>query len=138
MRQIDQKTRVVQVILNNQQDRVIELKVSAVVQDLRLRALCRGNAPHWSSQRSRSPRCWGTGIFQRQIEREGAASSGGALQQNFAGEECCQLAANREAQTGPAVFPASARIGLLKRLENAFFLLGEDTDSGVGNLECCH
>jgi hypothetical protein len=66
---------------------------------------------------------------------EGAASSGGALKLNFAGEERCQLTANREAQTGPAVFPASAGIGLLKRFENALLLLGRDTDSGVGNLE---
>src|SRR6202040_842322 len=105
------------------------------VQDLCVRALRRGNAPRWSSQRYRSLRCRGTSVFQRQIEREGAASSGGALKLNFAGEECCQFTANRKAQTGPAVFPASARIGLLKRLENAFLLLGRDTDSGVGNLE---
>src|ERR1700730_6219610 len=135
MRQISQKIRVVRVIFNNQQARVIGLKVSAVVQDLRLWALRRGNAPRWSSQQCRSLRCWGTSIFQRQIEREGAASSGGAPQLNFAGEECCQLTANREAQTGSAVFPASARIGLLKRLENTFLLLGRDADSGVGNLE---
>src|SRR5580700_10049770 len=135
MRQIVQKIRVVRVILNNQQDRVIGLKVSAVVQDLRLWALRRGNAPRWSSQRYRSLRCRGTSIFQRQIEREDAALSGGALKLNFAAEECCQLTANRETQTGPAVLPASAGIGLLKRLENAFLLLGRDTDSGVGNLE---
>src|ERR1700730_8864824 len=135
MRQFDQKSRIGWVILNNQQDGIVGLKVSAVVQDLRLRALRRGNAPHWSSQRYNWLRCWGTGIFQRQVERKDAASSGGALQLNFAAEECCQLTADREAQTGPAVFPASARIGLLKRLENTLLLLGQDTYSGVGDLE---
>src|ERR1700730_11840926 len=135
MRQIDQKIRKVQVILNNQQHCVVGLKVSAVVQDLRLRALRRGDAPHWSGDRYRSLCCWGTSIFQRQLKREDAASSGGALKLNFAGEEGSQLTANREAQTGPAVFPASAGIGLLKRLENAVLLLRRDTDSGVGDLE---
>src|SRR6202045_2703809 len=135
MRQFDQKSRIGWVILNNQQDGIVGLKVSAVVQDLRLRALRRGNAPHWSSQRYNWLRCWGTGIFQRQVEREDAASSGGALQLNFAAEEGCQLAADRKAQTGPAVLPASAGIGLLKRLENTFLFLGQNTDSRVGHLE---
>src|SRR5437660_4798697 len=135
MRETGQKIRIGWVILNNQQDGIVRLKVSAVVQDLRLRALHHGNAPQGRRHRYRLLRCWGSRIFQRQIEREDAATSGGALKLNFAGEEGCQLTADREAQTGPAVFSARAGIGLLKGLENAFLLLGQDTDSGVGDLE---
>ena len=46
-----------------------------------------------------------------------------------------QFAADRQAQTGAAVFAAGAGIGLLERLEDDALLFRRDADAGVGDLE---
>ena len=94
------------------------------------------SAPHRGRHRSR--REGGADIFQRQVEREGAAHVRRAAQMDFAAEQVRQLAADREAQAGAAVFAAGAGVGLLEGLEDDLLLLGRDADAGVGDLERHH
>ena len=49
-----------------------------------------------------------------------------------------QFAADRQPETGAAVFAAGAGVGLLERLENDFLFLERDADAGVGDFEGHH
>ena len=90
----------------------------------------------WIARRTGRLRSSGwAGIGDRQIQRESAPYAGRAAQLNFAAEEARQLAADRKPQSGPAVFAAGARVGLLKRFENDLLFLGGNSDAGVGDLE---
>ena len=80
----------------------------------------------------------GPDVVQRQVEREGAAHAGRAAQLDLAAEQVRQLAADREAKAGAAVFAAGAGVGLLERLEDDLLLLRRDADAGVGDLEGHH
>ena len=75
------------------------------------------------------------GIFDRQIEREGAAHARRAAQLDLAAEQVRELAADGEAEAGAAVFAAGAGVGLLERLEDDLLLLRRDADAGVRDLE---
>ena len=75
------------------------------------------------------------GVFQRQIEHEGAAFAGRALKMDFAAEQARKLAADGEAQAGAAIFSAGAGIRLLKRLEDQLLLFQGNADAGIGNLK---
>ena len=79
-----------------------------------------------------------TDIGERQIERERAADAGLAAQLDLAAEQVRQLAADRQAEAGAAVFAAGAGVGLLERLEDDALLLRRDADAGVGDLERHH
>src|SRR5690606_25543965 len=73
-----------------------------------------------------------------QIQGEGAARAGLALQLQLAAEELRELAADREPEPGAAVLAGRARVGLLKRLEYDLLLVERDADAGVDDLERDH
>src|SRR6202043_3706296 len=52
-----------------------------------------------------------------------------------AAKQTGKLPADRQPQAGPAVFPAGARVCLLKRLKDNPLLLGGDADASVGDLK---
>ena len=79
-----------------------------------------------------------THVGLRQIEREGAALAGRALQLDFAAEQVGQFAADGQAQTGAAELAAGARIGLLEGLEDDALLFRRNADAGIGDLEGDH
>ena len=58
------------------------------------------------------------GIFQRQIQREGAALAGRTAQLDLAAEQIRQLTADGKAEAGAAILAAGARVGLLECLED--------------------
>src|SRR5207248_437618 len=80
----------------------------------------------------------GTGIFERQVKREAGASARSAAQMNFAAEQACKLAADREPKAGAAVFAAGAGVCLLESFEDQFLLFQGDTDAAVRHLEGDH
>ena len=57
---------------------------------------------------------------------------------DFAAEKVRQLAADREAQTGAAVFAAGAGVGLHERFENDLLFFRGNADAGIGDLERHH
>src|ERR1700760_4626556 len=73
----------------------------------------------------------GTGIDERQVERERAAHAGFAAQLDLAAEQAGQLATDRQPKAGAAVLAAGRGIGLLERLEDDALLLRLDTDAGI-------
>src|SRR5438067_1904117 len=50
---------------------------------------------------------------------------------DFTAEKSCELATDREAKTSAAVFARSARVGLLKSLEDEPLLLRRDADASI-------
>ena len=77
-------------------------------------------------------------IFDRQIEREGAAAAGHAAQMNFAAEEVGEFAADGEPKPSTAILAAGAGIGLLERFKDDLLLLERNADAGVGHFEGDH
>src|SRR2546429_7369292 len=57
---------------------------------------------------------------------------------NFAAEQACKLAADREPKAGAAVFAAGAGVCLLESFEDQFLLFQGDTDAAVRHLEGDH
>src|SRR5882757_7720973 len=104
------------VVLDDQQDAVAGLEVEPVVGQLLDDAF--GRRRCWLERRwlvvlllrrdARRERR--AGIFQRQIEREGRALAGRAAQMNLAAEQARELAADREAKAGAAVFAAGTGV----------------------------
>ena len=56
-----------------------------------------------------------------------------AVEPNLAAEESRDLAADRQAESGAAVFAARAAIGLLERLEDGVLLVGRNADAAVAD-----
>ena len=59
-----------------------------------------------------------------------------AAKLDFAAQQVRQFAADGETQTGAAVFPAGAGVGLLERLKDDFLFFDRNADTGVQHLEC--
>jgi hypothetical protein len=76
-----------------------------------------------------------SGIFQRQIEHEGAALAGRTAQVNFAAEQACKFAADGESETRTAIFSAGAGVCLLERFEDQLLLFQGNANAGVGHFE---
>src|SRR5205085_5610152 len=76
-----------------------------------------------------------TDVFQRQIQRKGAARAGRTAQMDFAAQEVRQLAADRKTKPRSTVLAAGARVGLLECLENDLLLFQRDADASVRYLE---
>jgi hypothetical protein len=57
---------------------------------------------------------------------------------NFATQQGRKLAADGQPQTGAAILPAGAGIGLLKRLEDQLLLVERNADAGIRHLERDH
>ena len=77
----------------------------------------------------------GSSVHLRQVKRESAAGSCRATQLNLAAKKVRQFAADCETETGPAIFPACARIRLLERFKNDALFFSRDTDAGIRHLE---
>ena len=54
---------------------------------------------------------------------------------NFAAQQRRDFAADREAQSRPAVFAGDRSVGLLERLEDDAMLVGSDSDTGIFHRE---
>ena len=132
VRQIGQDARVVRIVLD---DRAAPRRPAATVSrssgTARRRSAGRGAIESgWQRRRharrpaSDAAALDGSGVFGRQVEREGAAHARHAAQLDFAAEQVGELAADGEAEAGAAVFAAGAGIGLLERLEDDLLLLG--------------
>ena len=134
--EIDQDAGVVRIVLDDQQDGVAGLDVEPVVGNLLdRRARRRGRPALGRRRRPRPPhgarRRRRADIFDRQVEREGAAGARRAAQLDFAAEQARQLAADGEAEAGAAVFAAGAGVGLLERLEDDLLLFRRNADAGI-------
>ncbi len=73
----------------------------------------------------------GARVVERQVEGERAALPEHAGELDLAAKQHGQLAADREPETGAAVFARGAGVGLLKRLEDQPLLLRRDADASV-------
>src|SRR5579859_5270548 len=131
------------IVLDDQQDRIARLDVGPIVRDRLDRAL--RNDMHADQLRgrqcgadSRVQRHARPDILDRQIEREGRPRAGQAAQVNFAAEQVCQFAADRQSQAGAAVFATGRGVGLLECLEDDLLLLRRNADAGIGDFECDH
>ena len=98
--EINQHARIMRIVLDNQENCVPRLEIQSVVRDLLDDAFrCRNLQRRRSTvlRRGTDPRSHRRpGVFQGQIEDEGTALAGGALQMNFAAQEACKLAADGE------------------------------------------
>ncbi len=140
--EVDQHARIMRIVLDDQENGVARFEIEPVVGQLLDDPLLRRGRRHRRRvvlRKRRDPRRHRRpGIFQRQIEREGAALAGRAPQVDFAAEQACQFAADREPEAGAAIFAAGAGIGLLERLEDQLLLLQRNADAGIGHLEGDH
>src|SRR5207249_3929046 len=71
----------------------------------------------------------------RQVEHERAPFAYRTRHLDFATEPPCELAADRQAQSGAAVLPARGAVRLLERLEDDLMLLPRDADASVDDAE---
>jgi len=98
--EVDQHARVMRVVLDDQQDGISGFEIEPVIRQLFDDPLLRHGLQcrHGSvERRGRGPRRdRRAGIFQRQIEHEGAALAGRTAQVNFAAEQGRKLAADRQ------------------------------------------
>ena len=76
--------------------------------------------------------------MQRQVEGESAAFSRHALQDDLAAQQTRQLAADRQPQSGAAVFAAGGAVGLLECLENHPLLVLRNADAGIADGKSDH
>ena len=132
------------VVLDHEQDRVAGLDFEPIVGNLLDRPLRHdmdaGRVHHHLHRGGgrRLGRRARADVFQRQIEREGAAHVRRTAQLDFAAEKVRQLAADGKPQPGAAVFAAGAGVGLHERLENDLLVLLRNADAGVGDFEGHH
>src|SRR5205814_10465111 len=77
-------------------------------------------------------------LGQRQIEHEGAARSGDALDRDLAAEQCRQLAADGQPEAGAAEATTGRAVRLLERLEDDLLLVRGNADAGVRDDEGDH
>ena len=75
----------------------------------------------------------GRGRLEGKEQSEGAAFAGRALQDDLTAQEPRDLAADGEAEAGPAVFPAGRAVRLLEGLEDNALLVLRDADSRVAH-----
>ena len=133
-REITQHPRVMCIVLDNHEDRIVRLQIVAFVGNLldhMFRHSCRRylRRPDGRSESlfsaivGRSCTRRRTHIGLRQVERERASAARGAPKLNFSSKQAGQFAADRQAQSGSAVLAAGAGICLLKRLKNDSLLL---------------
>src|SRR5262249_46922936 len=77
-------------------------------------------------------------VALRQVERERRAAPERRAHVDLAAEQARDLAADREAEAGPAVLPAGGAVGLLERFEDQLLLGRRDADAGVDDGERDH
>ena len=83
----------------------------------------------WSADPRRHRRA---GILQRQIEHEGGALAGRALQVNFTAQQARKLAADGKAEAGAAVFSAGAGASACWNASKISFCFSAgDADAGI-------
>ena len=131
------------IVFHNQQDRVVRLKIIAIVRDLLdwmfrhndIRQLNRQVRRGCFPIRQRQPRCGRSNIRQRQIQRERAALAGRAAKLNLAAQQASQFTADGQAQARASVFTAGAGICLLEGLEDDALFVESDSDAGIRDLE---
>src|ERR1039458_2071729 len=75
---------------------------------------------------------------RREVYGERAALPGRSGERNLAAEQCNELSADREAQSGAAVLAGSYAVGLGEGLKDALLQLGRDPDAGIGDAERSH
>src|SRR6266702_5112474 len=136
MRKIGDDPRVMRIVLDDQQHGIARLDPGTVVRDVLLRDLGGAHGAHavtrGADRRQRALFDSRADIVERQIERKGAPAAWRAAQLDLAAEQVGELAADGEAETGTAIFPARAGIRLLERLETDLLLLERDANAGVG------
>src|SRR6185437_1555803 len=71
------------------------------------------------------------GVSDRNVEGECAAFSRFASQLNLSAKQVGEFAADRQPETGAAIFAAGARIRLLERFEDELLLVRRDADAGI-------
>ncbi len=147
MGDIHQDTRVVRVVLHDQQGRTTRHQVVAVVGNLQGRPLPDTHRGHQRRAVGRrvilglaadAAGARGAEVGHRQVERERAAAARSAAQLDLSAEQRRQLAADGQAQPGAAVLAAGAGIGLLECLEDDALFFGRNADAGVRDLEGDH
>ena len=143
VRQVDQEAGEVLVVLDDDQDAVVRADGGAVVLDLGVLQHGLGRVgrvdvahhrhdvgPRLGAGGARGAR---RGVDLRNVEREHAAPPGRAREANLPAEQAGDLAADGEAEAGPAVLAARASVRLLERLEDDLLLVSRDPDAGVVN-----
>src|SRR3984893_10045479 len=117
--EIAQHTRVVRIVLHDEQDGIVGLKILAIVGNL----LDRNLGDRQRNRRSRrggfsldggSAGCRRPNIRLRQVESESAAPSRSAAQLDFSTQQAGELAADGEPEAGASVLAAGAGICLLE------------------------
>ncbi len=144
MREISHDACVMRVVLDNEEHGIAGFDPFAVVGDVLGRDLGDADGPQHvavtgGADRRHDALLGGRpDIFERQIEGEDAAAARRGAQLDLAAEQVGKLAADGETESGAAIFPAGAGIGLLERLEDDLLLLERNADAGIGDLEGDH
>ena len=134
-REVEQHTRVMRIVLDDEQHQIARLQSLAIVGHL-LRPRRRqhdrliGSAPTSRRPGLRLAVCR-TRVRERQIQREGTAAARDAAQADLPAEQMRQLAADGKSESRAAVLAGGTGIGLLERFEDDALLLRRDADAGV-------
>ena len=129
--------REIQIVFDDQECPVAGLEIGAVIIDgafhddghLRLEFPCKLRCCLELGMRNPSANI--RLIAHRQVQCERASLADRAVELDFSAEQGCDLAADRQTETGSAVSARDRSVRLLERLENNPVLFRCDTDSGI-------
>src|SRR5579862_4556702 len=138
-RQIQEHPRVMRIVLDDEQHKVVGLDGVAVIGDP-LDALHVGNRRVWQHPGRGGGGLDATvlhraGVGERQVEGEGAAAAGDAVEANLAAQELCQFAADRQAEAGPAILARRAGISLLEGFKDDLLFFRWYADARIRHRE---
>src|SRR2546422_3823675 len=143
-RNAKQDSRVIRIILDDQQQRLTGSDVVAVVLDV----LLADGRQYGDVARSGQGGCgaiellnhsaFRRGVAKRQIEREDATLPPHASELDLTAEQQCQFATDRETKAGAAIFSRCSGVGLLEGLENQLLLLRRNAGAGILDGESDH
>src|SRR5690606_7443847 len=77
----------------------------------------------------------GAGVARRQVEREGTAAAGRAVQGYLPAQQLCEFAADREAEAGSPMLARRAGIRLLEGFEDDLLLVQRNAYPRVADRE---
>ena len=104
------------IVFDDKDHRIAAVDGVAVVDERFLRCFACRHGTHHLRRGTARRRLSGRHEIERQIEREGAASSRRAVHRELAAQQPGDFAADRKAKARAAIFAAGGAIGLLERL----------------------